>query len=195
VLAGSYEETGDRGRIRVRPGDMLIHGAFDSHLNRFPAAGARILNLTVPDGVEPETGLACPVDPDAALRLAERDPAAAAALLLTGATARSPAICDWPDMLAEALLHDPALGIGDWARAYGLAEATVSRGFRQVYGISPSAFRAELRARTAWRRIADRRQHLADLAFELGFADQAHMSRAVRAMTGLPPSAWQPQVK
>ena len=28
-----------------------------------------------------------------------------------------------------------------------------------------------------------------------GFADQAHMSRAVRAVTGLPPSAWRPKVK
>jgi AraC-like DNA-binding protein len=195
VLSGSYEETGDRGRLRVEPGDMLLHGAFDSHLNRFPAAGARILNLTVPDGIEPETGLARPADADKAVRLAECDPAAAARLLLDGASAKPPRILDWPDLLARALTLDPALGIGDWARRQGLAEATVSRGFRQVYGISPSAFRAEVRARAAWRRITGYGRQLADLAFELGFADQAHMSRAVRAVTGLPPSAWRPKVK
>src|SRR6201996_3523974 len=90
VLAGAYEETGDRGRIRVRPGDMLIHGAFDSHLNRFPAAGARILNLTLPDDIEPETGFARSPESDRAIRLAERDPRAAAELLLATAVPAQP---------------------------------------------------------------------------------------------------------
>jgi AraC-like DNA-binding protein len=195
VLAGSYEETGDRGRIRVRPGDMLIHGAFDSHLNRFPAAGARILNLTLPDGIEPETGFARPRDADEAIKLAERDPRAAAELLVaTAMPARAHAL-DWPDMLADALTADPSLPIGDWARGCGLADATVSRGFLQVYGVSPSTFRAQVRGRLAWRRIVEANRALADLAYELGFADQAHMTRTVRAITGQPPRAWRAQVK
>jgi AraC-like DNA-binding protein len=195
VLGGSYEETGDRGRIRVRPGDMLIHGAFDSHLNRFPAAGARILNLTLPDGVEPETGFARPRDADAAVRLAERDPQAAAELLVTTAMPARAHAKDWPDLLADALAADPALRIGDWSRERGLADATVSRGFRQVYGVPPSSFRAQLRGRLAWRRILDAGQALTDLAYELGFADQAHMTRTVRAITGRSPRAWRAQVK
>jgi AraC-like DNA-binding protein len=195
VLAGSYEETGDRGRIRVRPGDMLIHGAFDSHLNRFPAAGARILNLTLPDGIEHETGFARPRDADEAIKLAERDPRAAAELLVATAVPTHAHAGDWPDMLADALNADPSLRIGDWARGYGLADATVSRGFQQVYGVSPSAFRAQVRGRMAWRRILDADRALADLAYELGFADQAHMTRTVRAITGQPPRAWRAQVK
>jgi AraC-like DNA-binding protein len=195
VLGGAYEETGDRGRIRVRPGDMLIHGAFDSHLNRFPAAGARILNLTLPDDIEPETGFAHSREIDRAIRLAESDPRAAAELLVRTAVPTQSHAADWPDLLAEALSIDPGLRIGDWARARGLADATVSRGFSQVYGISPSAFRAELRGRLAWRRIVDAGQALTDLAYELGFADQAHMTRTVRAITGQPPRAWRPRVK
>ena len=195
VLGGAYEETGDRGRIRVRPGDMLIHGAFDSHLNRFPAAGARILNLTLPDDIEPATGFARSAEADSAVRLAEHDPRAAAELLLTTATPMQSHVGDWPDLLAEALTADPALRIGDWARERGLADATVSRGFRQVYGVSPSAFRAEIRGRLAWRRIVDAGQALTDLAYELGFADQAHMTRTVRAITGQPPRVWRTGVK
>jgi AraC-like DNA-binding protein len=195
VLDGAYEETGDRGRIRVRPGDMLIHGAFDSHLNRFPAAGARILNLTLPDDVEPETGFARSQETERAIRLAERDPRAAAELLATTAVPASAHDGDWPDLLAQALTADPALRIGDWARERGLADATVSRGFSQVYGLSPSAFRAEVRGRLAWRRIVDAGQALTDLAYELGFADQAHMTRTVRAITGQPPRAWRNRVK
>jgi len=195
VLAGAYEETGDRGRIRVRPGDMLIHGAFDSHLNRFPAAGARILNLTLPDDVEPETGFARSPEMDQAIRLAQRDPRAAAELLVATAVPAHAHARDWPDLLADALTADPALRIGDWARERGLANATVSRGFQQVYGVSPSAFRAQLRGRLAWRRIVAAGQALTDLAYELGFADQAHMSRTVRAITGQPPRAWRAKVK
>ena len=144
VLGGAYEETGDRGRIRVRSGDMLIHGAFDSHLNRFPATGARILNLTLPDDMEPETGLAHSREVDTAIGLAERDPRAAAELLVATAVPTAAHDDDWPDLLAQALTADPALRIGDWAREHGLADATVSRGFQQVYGVSPSAFRAEV---------------------------------------------------
>jgi AraC-like DNA-binding protein len=195
VLAGAYEETGDRGRIRVRPGDMLIHGAFDSHLNRFPAAGARILNLTLPDGIEPQTGFARSPEADRAIRLARRDPRAAAELLVATAVPAQSHAVDWPDLLAAALTADPALRIGDWAREHGLADATVSRGFSQVYGVSPSAFRAEVRGRLAWRRIVDAGQALTELAYELGFADQAHMTRAVRAITGKPPRAWRTKVK
>jgi len=194
VLAGAYEETGDRGRIRVRPGDMLIHGAFDSHLNRFPAVGARILNLTLPDDVEPETGFASSPEMDTAIRLAERDPRAAVELLVATAVPAYAHARDWPDLLADALTADPSLRIGDWARGHGLADETVSRGFQQVYGVSPSAFRAQLRGRLAWRRIVAAGQALTDLAYELGFADQAHMSRTVRAITGQPPRAWRAKV-
>ncbi len=45
VLTGGYEECGSRGRFRVEPGDVLLHDAFDAHLNRFGRAGARLLNL------------------------------------------------------------------------------------------------------------------------------------------------------
>jgi AraC-like DNA-binding protein len=195
ILAGAYEETGDRGRIRVRPGDMLIHGAFDSHLNRFPAAGAHILNLTLPDEIEPATGFARSPDTETAIRLAGRDPRAAAELLVATAVPAHAHEADWPDLLADALGADPALRLGDWAREHGLADATVSRGFRQVYGISPSAFRAQVRGRLAWRRIVRAGQTLTDLAYELGFADQAHMTRTVCAITGQPPRAWRASVK
>jgi AraC-like DNA-binding protein len=195
VLGGSYEETGDRGRIRVRPGDMLIHGAFDSHLNRFPAAGARILNLTLPDDIEPITGFARSPNTDIAIRLAERDPRAAAELLVASAEPERAHAGDWPDLLADALAADPSLRIGNWASDHGLADATVSRGFQQVYGVSPSAFRAQVRGRLAWRRIVEADQALTELAYELGFADQAHMTRTVRTITGQPPRAWRAQVK
>jgi AraC-like DNA-binding protein len=46
-----------------------------------------------------------------------------------------------------------------------------------------------LRARAALDRIAGGDDQLARLAADLGFADQAHLTRVVRAETGATPSA------
>ena len=80
VLAGGYEECGSGGRFRVGPADVLIHPWFDAHLDRFPASGACILNLMLPDAV-PGLTLGRVADPDAIVRLAERDLTGARELL------------------------------------------------------------------------------------------------------------------
>src|SRR6185437_13200412 len=78
VLAGGYEESGNRGRFRVGPGDVLFHGAFDCHLDRFGAVGARIFNLVMPNVIEPRLTVAHLPDADRIVRTAERDPCVAA---------------------------------------------------------------------------------------------------------------------
>ena len=190
VLSGGYEEAGDYGRHRVGPGDIVLHGRFTAHLDRFSRAGAEILNLALPENFEPTFPFARVADADEAARLAERDPAKAVALLLKVARPAAPQPLDWSDELASRLIHDPGLALGGWAREHRLADETVSRHFRQIYGVAPKAFRAEARSRMAWKAILRGGRPLADLAFALGFADQAHMSRAVRAITGRPPSGW-----
>jgi AraC-like DNA-binding protein len=66
----------------------------------------------------------------------------------------------------------------------------VSRGFALVFGISPEAFRARTRARHAWKAILMSDEPLAKIAAHLGFADQSHMTRSVKQMTGMGPRAW-----
>lgn len=63
VLSGSYEESGSRGRFRVSAGDILFHGAFDAHLDRFCSNGAQILNLLVED-FSPGVSIGRIADPD-----------------------------------------------------------------------------------------------------------------------------------
>lgn len=189
VLAGGYEECGSRGRFRVGAGDVLVHGAFDAHLDRFSATGASILNLLLPDPLQ-----ICDVgrisDPDVIARAAERDPVQAReALREQLRDARRPPE-DWPDMLACRLLEDPACRLDEWASEHCLSPETVSRGFSKVFGIAPASFRAEARARRALMLLAADSLSLAAVAVAAGFADQAHMTRAVRALTGYPPGAW-----
>jgi AraC-like DNA-binding protein len=191
VLTGDYEEAGEHGRLRVRAGEVLLHGAFEAHLNRIGARGARILNVELSDCIEPRSPVAMLVDPDAVVRLAQRDPAAAAHCLLHSLLPATPRTAsDWPDQLAQDLISDPALRLGAWARAHRLAAATVSRGFLQVYGLTPAAFRTQLRGRQAWRSIIAGGKPLAELAIACGFADQAHMTRTVRSITGRPAGSW-----
>jgi hypothetical protein len=45
-------------------------------------------------------------------------------------------------------------------------------------------------ARAAWLQITGSSDPLSRIAANLGFADQAHMTRAVKALTGAPPTRW-----
>jgi AraC-like DNA-binding protein len=95
---------------------------------------------------------------------------------------------DWPDRLAAALATEPDFGLGEWALSMHLAPQSLSRGFRCAYGTTPKRYRVEQRALRAIRALRDWRGSLASLAAETGFADQAHLTRAVVMLTGLAPN-------
>lgn len=189
VLSGSYEECGSRGRFRVRAGDVLLHEAFDAHLNCFQSRGAQILNLVLAD-MPAGSGIGRVANPDAISRAAERDGADAGIQLRAQLREIQRISYDWPDELARDLLADPNCRLDDWARAHCLAAETVSRGFGKVFGVTPASFRLEARARRAFAMIKNSEAPLATIAAITGFSDQAHMSRAVLALTGAPPGLW-----
>ena len=191
VISGSYEECGSRGRFHVGPGHVLLHGAFDAHLDRFSHTGAEILNIALRDEVSFAIGHIA--DADAIARLAEKDARAAGDVLCAEVAPHENKARDWPDLLADCLLDNPDCRLSHWANAHGLALETLSRGFGRVFGLTPAAFRAEARARRAFRQIVDGCTPLADIAAAAGFADQPHMSRAIKALTGATPQTWRHQ--
>ena len=190
VLSGGYEECGSLGRFRVGPGDVLLHGAFDGHLDRFGCRGTEILNLALPATPAITFGLAHAGDADEIARIARKDVHEASVRLCGCMTMRAAAPSDWPDRLAMDLIEDPNCRLDSWSAAHGLAAETISRGFGRVFGLSPAAFRAEARARQAFTQILDGCLPLAAIAAGTGFADQAHMSRAIKRLTGSSPNAW-----
>ena len=189
VLSGSYEESGSRGRFRVGPGNVLFHDAFDAHLDRFCSGGARILNLLV-EGFSSGPSIGYIADPDTIVKLAERDVVEAGAQLRAQLRPTQQVQYDWQDKLADDLLHDPGCLLDQWARDNHLAAATVSRGFRRIFGVTPAEFRLEARTRRALAMITTNEEPLAVIAVTTGFADQAHMSRAIRTLTGTSPGHW-----
>lgn len=195
VLSGAHEEAGDRGCHRVRAGDAILHGAFEAHLNRYASNGAEVLDLPLPFWTDSASPVVEVKDPDEVVRAAERDPREAVQMVFSKMKPVDRRSCDWPQQLAEALESNPHLRLDDWACTHGLASASVSRGFYKVFGISPSAFRAQQRARAALRLAVASQEPLAQVALSAGFCDQAHMTRAVHAISGCPPGAWRHQVK
>lgn len=188
VIAGSYEEAGDQGRRRVGPGDVVVHQAWEAHLNRTPGAGAQVLNLAAPAGGFAAFGRID--DLDGLVRAAARDPREAADRLQAGFRPAPNALADWPDRLAEALGRADATPLSAWAERLGVSREQLSRGFGKVFGVTPQRFRWEARTRAALADLVAGALPLAELALAHGFADQAHMTRSVRALSGHPPGAW-----
>ena len=72
----------------------------------------------------------------------------------------------------------------------GVHEVTLSRAFRECFGCTISEYRRRARLAHAARTIAGTRDSLTRAAYEVGYADHAHMCREFRRGTGLTPSQY-----
>jgi transcriptional regulator GlxA family with amidase domain len=89
------------------------------------------------------------------------------------------------------LLHtEPGLDLTALAAAVGWSPWYLSRVFRQATGVRLTAYRNRLRVRAVLDDLTEEPgAGLAGLAVRHGFADQAHMTRVIRAETGGTPAA------
>lgn len=189
VLAGSFTEVGFGGRHYAEPGDVLLHGRFDCHLNRHRSNGSVQL-LSLPWHEDAIEGHFRVKDPDFLARLAEADPYLAGQQLAHALRPAPQGAEYWVDELAAALSGGFNLPLADWASRHGLRPETVSRAFHGEFGVSAKRFRLEVRTRLAWRAVLASSRPLTEIAMEFGFSDLAHMSRSIRVFTGRPPSRW-----
>ncbi|MBY8873863.1 AraC family transcriptional regulator [Micromonospora sp. PLK6-60] len=92
---------------------------------------------------------------------------------------------------ARAALHDQdpaAAGLIPLARALAVSPYRLSREFQARVGVPLTRYRNRLRVGRALDRLEQGATNLADLAAELGFTDQAHLTRTVRAQLGHTPA-------
>jgi AraC-like DNA-binding protein len=87
-----------------------------------------------------------------------------------------------------ALAADPAIGLVALARQLAVSPHHLSRLFSAQTGETVTRYRNRLRVRLVLERLREGERSLARLAAELGFADQAHLTRVVRSEVGAPPS-------
>ena len=185
LIDGTCDEAGDHGRFRLRPGDVVFHEPFEAHLDIIGSRGARFLNFVLPGRIGPMFGRVR--DLDAIVSAYQRAPDEAAELLLAQVEQYPISAGDWPDLLASDLARGSPIRLNQWAECHGLNASSLSRGFRLVYGVTPKRYGFEQSASRAARRLRDTREPLSAIAAAIGFADQSHMTRAIRALFGVTP--------
>jgi AraC family transcriptional regulator len=95
---------------------------------------------------------------------------------------------------AKELLHAHSsnpIGLRDVAAEVGVHPVYCARAFRRAVGCTVSSYLRALRLLDAGRLILEEKQSLADVALRVGFADQAHLTRACSRDLGFPPGRLQ----
>ncbi|MEU0093157.1 AraC family transcriptional regulator [Kribbella sp. NPDC006257] len=85
--------------------------------------------------------------------------------------------------------HPVAHRLGSLADELGVSPYRLSRAFPRILGVSLTHYRNRVRITRALDRLEAGEPSLASLAADLGFADQAHLTRTVRTHLGHTPTA------
>ena len=86
--------------------------------------------------------------------------------------------------------------IKDLVHDTGYSARTLQRTFRNDTGLTPKAFSRAIRCQSAVYRISHNSQtQLSDLAFDLGFSDQAHFQREFKKLVSVTPMDYQSLTK
>jgi AraC family transcriptional regulator len=80
--------------------------------------------------------------------------------------------------------------VAELCAVVGRSEAHFSRTFRGTFGYSPHAFVVRRRVELAAKYMLQTDMSLSDIALACGFADQAHLCKQFRVVTGETPAAW-----
>ena len=78
----------------------------------------------------------------------------------------------------------------EMARTAGMSARALERSFHREYGLPPQQYLKRLRIQTACRLLVDTRESIAHIGLRCGFADQSHLTREFRRVTGLTPGSY-----
>ncbi|MBK8248305.1 MAG: helix-turn-helix transcriptional regulator [Gemmatimonadetes bacterium] len=99
-----------------------------------------------------------------------------------------------PAPLVQRVLHELMTGeqdhpVGALCRSSGVSRQYLARAFSHAVGTGPKFVARVARLERVRRSLTSRRGDWARLAADVGFADQSHLVREMRALTGAVPSA------
>ncbi|MEO8880122.1 MAG: AraC family transcriptional regulator [Gemmatimonadaceae bacterium] len=219
VSAGDFREHGVGGSYAASRGMLLFHPATDTHADEFGAAGGRCFNIEIGASVDiaRDAGVVRgrAVRYAAELHREMRAWDAASAVVVEGLTAAlvaraefahgldvdrgreraAPSVRRAPAELARAaerLREDPCNppSLELLANESGISVIAFARAFRRQYGAGVGAFVRAERVKLARSELVKSRKTVSAIAAELGFADQAHLTRVFREATGWTPAAF-----
>nr|WP_306766227.1 AraC family transcriptional regulator [Shinella pollutisoli] len=85
---------------------------------------------------------------------------------------------------------DGRLSVADMAETVGLSESWFANVFKQTTGKTPLQWQLGKRIDRAQQLLLESELTIADIAAQLGFSDQAHLTKAFRQIVGGTPAAW-----
>jgi AraC family transcriptional regulator len=100
---------------------------------------------------------------------------------------------EWALRAHEAIMESSSsasLRIGDVAAEIGIHPVHLARVFRKAWGCSPGELLRWRRTERAAELLCRTASTAADIAQEVGFADQSHLTHAFRTRFGLTPGAY-----
>ena len=194
LLSGDYQEDGSAGPVAAGDGALTGKPAGFEHENVFGDFGALILTVNLAEAPFLRTYVAG--NPPGGVRGALLATAAAGEmeeliLSVREASESLDSVVARPPWLDQAHVSLRASGVSrshSLARTAGMHPVTFARLFRDAFGRSPAVVRQSCRTARALQAIIRSRAGLTEIALDAGFADQAHMTRTVRQITGYPPA-------
>lgn len=90
--------------------------------------------------------------------------------------------------------HADEVSLEQLAAIAGQSPWHLARRFTAAYGVPPHAYQLQLRVADASRRIAGG-EGIADIAVATGFADQSHLTRHFKRLTGMTPGRYRKNVQ
>ena len=86
--------------------------------------------------------------------------------------------------------QDCRMTVGEMAATVGLSESWFATVFKQTTGKTPLQWLLARRIELVQKRLVEGELNLADIAAQLGFSDQSHLTKAFRQAVGETPAAW-----
>ena len=208
---GRHEEIGGPFSLVLKPAGVV-------HENRFGPGGARMLQVVLGDDLAEAvrmrawawghgSALARPVARlvRAARRAAAGEDSAGAfddalATLADEATGTAPAGTEPPRWLRDVRerIHDEAAdapSVAALAAMAGVHRVTLARAFRRHVGCSTTDYLRRLRVNAAAAALATTDVPIAHVALDAGFADQSHLTRAMKETVGTTPGRFRADVR
>ncbi|SDG23881.1 AraC family transcriptional regulator [Dyadobacter soli] len=212
LLAGATVEKRQHSECYRQAGEAIFFHAGEPHQNSKTLPGSRNFNIEfTPDFIKTFDLTECGIG-----QATHANPLAAAAFLrayrqliydgdcigdsITMAVLgllrmRETAGCrqpDWVLQIAE-LLHDrwnEHVSLHELATQTGTHPVTISKYFTRYFGCTLSEYIRNLRVKNSITRIKNTAYPLTRIAYESGFADQAHFTRAFKQVTGFLPKEY-----
>lgn len=210
ILAGALEEHVGQNHEYARPLSVVIKPADTEHANRVSSAGARTLQIHLPNGVlADELGVlghwrwehGGPVTHQFlrvlhAFRMRQQQVEAEVLDLLGLLRPLQQRTRSAAPLWLQHLRHQiddllPAVPrVHQLAASADIHPVYLARQFRRFFGCSVTDYIARRRAQLAASSLGDPAAKLSCIAYRSGYADQSHFCRGFRAAAGLTPRAY-----